>query len=141
MSLSYEYTVNMNTAASLSTASSMEMKAKADILSCAIMSALYGTLITIITVDAIEHCSTQNAAVMRSAGICICVYRNQSPAVSPNTVMSTAMSTCICMDVLNTLRSSTMSPLPREKMMYRCVADAMELLMKPNMATTPPTTL
>ena len=105
------------------------------------MSALYGTLTIITTVDTIEHCNTQKAASIRSAGICICVYMNHNPTVSPKTTIMAEMSACICKAVLNTFCSPSIFPLPKANVMYRCVAEAIELLMKPNMATTPPTTL
>ena len=67
--------------------------------------------------EMMEDCNTQNAASILSAGICNLLYRNQSPIVSPKTMTSPAMSTCICSVVLNTVWSWSLSPLPKAKVM------------------------
>ena len=89
-----------------------------------------------ITDAATEHWNTQKAAFMRSAGICILFHKNQSPTVSASTIIRKDMMPCIERLVEKTFVSCASS-----KFSYRCVAEVMDPLMNPNMATIPPTTL
>ena len=105
------------------------------------MAALYGTLIIMITDAATEHWNTQKAAFMRSAGICILFHKNQSPTVSASTIIRKDMMPCIERLVEKTFVSCARLFCPSSKVRYRCVAEVMDPLMNPNMATIPPTTL
>lgn len=64
----------------------MLIYANADIFSCAIIAALYGTLIKFMMNVKRERCSTQLAAIILSCGITILLLRNHKPITSASIV-------------------------------------------------------
>ena len=116
------------------------MYAKADIFSCAMMEALYGTLSRLITNVKIEHWKTQLAATIRSAGIFILQFRNQTPTASATTMISKDIPNCMFTPVEKTVFSLSMSPRPSSNVMNRLMEEDIDPDKTENIATTPPTT-
>jgi hypothetical protein len=89
----------------------------------------------------IEHCSTQLAASILSAGMFMCVFKYHTPTISITTKTKTAIPACANNETLKIRLTPASLFLPISKDKYRCTAFDMELLRNPNIATTPPTTL
>ena len=96
----------------------------------------------IITPDVkIEDCKTQLAAPIRSTGIFILLFRNQTPPISINKQMKIARAIWIITAVENIFFRSPSSPLPNSYVIKRLIAADSELEKTEKSATIPPITV
>ena len=85
--------------------------------------------------------NTQLAATMRSEGMVMCVFRNQSPRLSANINTTREIATKIQTAVENMRLSISLSPRPNSKVKKRLTADDKDPKTIVNNPISPPTTL
>ena len=109
--------------------------------SCALISAVKGMLIRLMTSTSRDVCSTTAAAPIRSTGITILWFRYHRPTVSVSRPMTRQNPAITTSDVPKITLSLAASPFPSPTVMYRLMAPATVFITSMNRVTTPPTAL